>query len=200
MSEFRIHELFPCPIFIKDLNLNNFELEKYALNLKDIQSSNQKSNRGGFQSEFLPYKEEPILLSLSNNIEDCLLHYKNFIGFKKDLKINIDNMWFNINGEGGYHVTHTHPNSMFSGVYYINAPVNSGSINFENPNLDTMQYDWRDKFKDIFNEVNSENYYMTAFTGRLLIFPSWLKHSVSQNLTKENRISLSFNAQVGDNN
>jgi len=200
MDDFRVHELFACPIFIKDLNLNNYELEKYALSLQSKQTSNSRSNRGGFQSDFLPFKEEPVLLSLSNNIEDCLLHYKNFLGFKKDLKIDIDNMWFNINGEGGYHVTHTHPNSMFSGVYYISAPVNSGNINFEHPALDTMQYDWRDRYKAIFNEVNSENYHMPALSGRLLLFPSWLKHSVSQNLIKENRISLSFNAQVGDNN
>jgi uncharacterized protein (TIGR02466 family) len=197
MDEFKIHELFACPIFIKDLNLNNFELEKYALNLKDKQSNNQRSNRGGFQSDFLPYKEEPILLSLSNSIDDCLNHYKNFLGFKKDLEVELDNMWININDVGGYHVVHTHPNSIFSGVYYISAPVNSGNINFEHPSLDTMQYDWRDEYKDILNEVNSENWYIPALSGRLLLFPSWLKHSVSQNLVKENRISLSFNAHIG---
>ena len=52
------------------------------------------------------------------------------------------------------------------------------------------------KHKDLLNEVNSENWYMTALTGRLLMFPSWLKHNVTPNLTKEYRISLSFNASI----
>ena len=194
MEEFRIHELFACPIFIKDLNLNNFELEKYALKLKKEQTGNNRSNRGGFQSDFLPINEEKCLLSLSNSILDCLTHYKNFLGFKKNLEVSIDNMWINVNGEKDYHVSHTHPASVFSGVYYIQAPVNSGNISFEHPSLDTMQYDWLDKNKDLLNEINSENWYMTALTGRLLMFPSWLKHNVTPNLTKEYRISLSFNA------
>ena len=50
------------------------------------------------------------------------------------------------------------------------------------------------KNKDLLNEINSENWYMTALTGRLLMFPSWLKHNVTPNLTKEYRIALSFNA------
>ncbi len=200
MDEFRLHELFACPIFIKDLNLNNFELEKYALSLQSKQTGNNRSNRGGFQSDFLPFKEETILLSLSNDIDECLNHYKNFLGFKKNLEICLDNMWININCKGSYHKTHTHPNSMFSGVYYITAPVNSGSICFEHPAVDTMQYDWKDNYKDIMSEVNSENWYVSALTGRLLLFPSWLKHSVSQNLIEENRIALSFNAHIGVNN
>ena len=45
----------------------------------------------------------------------------------------IGNMWANINPPGGYNRPHLHPNSHFSGVYYIKAPENSGQIVFNEP-------------------------------------------------------------------
>ena len=42
-------------------------------------------------------------------------------------------MWANINPPGGYNKPHLHPNSHFSGVYYIKAPKNSGQIVFNEP-------------------------------------------------------------------
>jgi len=193
MNDFKIHEIFACPIFFKDLNLNNERLEKYALKLKKETKGNNKSNKGGFQSDNLPFLKEKVLQPLYNNIMECLHHYKNYLGFKQGLQNKILNMWINVNSAKDYHTSHIHPNSIFSGVYYINAPVNSGNIWFENPSLDKMQYDWLDFYKEKFNEVNSENFFMSSLTGRLLLFPSWLKHSVSANLSKSHRIALSFN-------
>ena len=33
----------------------------------------------------------------------------------------LGNMWANINPPGGYNAPHLHPNSLFSGVYYVKA-------------------------------------------------------------------------------
>jgi hypothetical protein len=43
------------------------------------------------------------------------------------------------------------------------------------------------------NTFNSESWWVEAYTGRLLIFPSELEHSVENVETEETRISLSFN-------
>ena len=45
----------------------------------------------------------------------------------------IGNMWANINPPGGYNRPHIHPNSHFSGVYYIKATKDSGEIVFNDP-------------------------------------------------------------------
>ena len=42
-------------------------------------------------------------------------------------------MWANINPPGGYNAPHIHPNSLFSGVYYIKAPKNSGNLVCNDP-------------------------------------------------------------------
>ena len=42
-------------------------------------------------------------------------------------------MWANINPTYSYNKTHTHPNSMWSGVYYIKVPKKSGKLFLEDP-------------------------------------------------------------------
>ena len=48
-------------------------------------------------------------------------------------KLGLGNMWANINPTYSYNKTHTHPNSMWSGVYYIKVPKNSGKLFLEDP-------------------------------------------------------------------
>ena len=42
-------------------------------------------------------------------------------------------MWANINPPGGMNRAHQHPNSLWSGVYYIKAPKNSGHLKIDDP-------------------------------------------------------------------
>jgi len=45
----------------------------------------------------------------------------------------LGNMWANINPPGGMNRAHQHPNSLWSGVYYVKAPQNSGQLKIEDP-------------------------------------------------------------------
>jgi uncharacterized protein (TIGR02466 family) len=42
-------------------------------------------------------------------------------------------MWANINPPGGMNRAHQHPNSLWSGVYYVKAPKNSGHLKVDDP-------------------------------------------------------------------
>ena len=196
MNQFNVDEIFPCSIFVKDLDLDNQSLEKYALKLKtENQGGEIKSSQGGFHSFNLPFLKEETLTPLYNEVMNCLDEYKNHLQFKQNLKNKMDNMWIIINEENDYNMSHIHPGVVFSGVYYINAPENSGNLVFENPSAGYMQYDWSDEYKENFNRLNAETYIYTAITGRLLLFPSWLSHRVSTNLSNKTRIALSFNSR-----
>ena len=48
-------------------------------------------------------------------------------------KPGLGNMWANINYPGSYNKQHIHPNSQWSGVYYVKVPKNSGSLFVEDP-------------------------------------------------------------------
>lgn len=119
-------------------------------------------------------------------------------GYDSDYKPVCDNMWANINPRYGYNRTHNHPNVLWSGVYYVQAPPDSGRIYLTDPRVQaTMVTPHLSKdageMRDTWKEV-----YFEPITGRMLIFPAWLSHEVQPNLTSlkgraADRISIAFN-------
>ena len=57
----------------------------------------------------------------------------------------LGNMWANINPPGGMNRAHQHPNSLWSGVYYIKASKNCGNLKIDDPRSDQLQ--WLDQNK-----------------------------------------------------
>jgi uncharacterized protein (TIGR02466 family) len=110
----------------------------------------------------------------------------------------VDNMWAIINPRYGFNRNHTHPNVLWSGVYYVQAPPNCGRIFFTDPRPQASvlipRYVPDEPRKP---EFWSEVYY-EAIEGRLLMFPSWLVHEVEPNMSEaegsaSDRIAISFN-------
>ena len=105
----------------------------------------------------------------------------------------ISNLWFNINRHKDYNDAHNHPNCVFSGVYYVHIPKESGNTVFEHPLIDVMSFaNYNISFKK-WNSYNSSVVWKRAKENLLFIFPSWLKHRVEPNLSDGDRISISFN-------
>ena len=107
-------------------------------------------------------------------------------------------MWVNVSPRYGYNRNHVHPNALWSGVYYVQAPPGAGRIFFSDPRPQVPLVTARfvpDKPRRA--ESWSEVYY-EAIEGRLIMFPSWLVHEVEPNVTDlegadADRISVSFN-------
>ena len=96
-----------------------------------------------------------------------------------DEDIVIGNYWGHIHEKNMSTTLHNHFDSYVSAVCYVNVPVGSGSIVFR-PRLN--QYD------------NSA--YATKFQperGIYYMFPSYLDHFVTRNLSDDLRVSISFN-------
>ena len=108
------------------------------------------------------------------------------------------NMWANINPQHGYNRSHTHPGSLWSGVYYVQTPPDCGRIIFQDPRaqahmLLANKNDKAEPGAEHWSEV-----FHQAIAGRLVLFPSWLRHEVEPNLSNlgspaGDRISISFN-------
>ena len=89
----------------------------------------------------------------------------------------MDEFWFNIAGHGQSTGWHDHKErSELSGVYYLHVPDNSGDIHFRKKD-DDETFEWK----------------MKSQTGKLILFDSSIEHSVPENKSKENRISIAFN-------
>jgi len=104
----------------------------------------------------------------------------------------LGNMWANINPPGGYNASHIHPNSLFSGVYYIKAPENSGKLACNDPRPGVqlnmpVRKEGRPP-KHLWRECH-----LDPVEGRIIIFPFYLWHNVTPNESNDIRISVSFN-------
>jgi len=186
-------------LFTSLLSVNKFEdidnerLNEYCLYMYKNNPSNQRSNRNGWQSHHLqPHQALDELVGKVKGIGQTLF---NFMKGKPEWKIELDNIWININTPGSYNTTHIHPRSFLSGVYYVKVPENSGKIHFDHP-CQFFTYDWDGSYFEELNNINSSGMYYPTEEKKNYLFPSWLGHSVESNNSKENRISISYNLKL----
>jgi uncharacterized protein (TIGR02466 family) len=110
--------------------------------------------------------------------------------------------WFSVHTNGSEHTPHPHTDSRLSVVFYPKAEPGQSRILFEDPR--SFRYD--ERVADGFAEDVSGPYSVPPFagnkyshapaTGDLLIFPSWLWHSVeSVPGQTDYRVSFAFNLQ-----
>jgi len=182
---------FATPIYVKDVGTPEFnaQLEQNIINWSRQDKGVQKTNVNGWHSS-TDMHEKPEYKMLV----DILYQAQQFI-YKDELLDNepfLGNMWANINPPGGYNRAHTHPNSLWSGVYYVKAPINSGHLKVEDPkpsiNISRPRRKQGQLPTHLWSEVHFE-----PIAGRLIMFPSWLNHCVDTNQSNDIRISVSFN-------
>ena len=180
---------FPTLIYAKDVDLNTDQLANDIVAWSKQDKGVKKTNVKGWHSETNMH-EMPQFKSLVDE-----LFKMQFEVFKEewlDREPRLGNMWANINPPGGYNRPHIHANSLFSGVYYIKAPANSGKLvcNDPRPGIQTVM-PTRKKGqppKHLWREVHLE-----PKVNRIIMFPSWLWHCVEPNESNDIRISVSFN-------
>lgn len=102
----------------------------------------------------------------------------------------ITGCWANLCPSGGAHMPHHHPNNYLSGVYYVAAAKGGDAISFHEPR---NQVDVISPRLRRMNQYNSPIHTLPIQPGRLVLFPSWLVHSVPPNTSNALRISVSFN-------
>lgn len=186
-----VRQLFPSIVtdVMLDVDVKSIEDYTYQLKLKDDGVS--FSNRGGWQSHNVD-----LTLDIFKDFKDKLIFYANAycktLKGKESKSIIIKSLWVNVNHTHSFNLTHTHPNSFVSGVFYIKVPENSGRLCFDHP-CATKQHEWQDDDFDELNILNCTTYNIAPQENRLLLFPSWLPHYVEHNKNKEDRISISFN-------
>jgi len=184
---------FPTPVYIQEVSnaveLNHY-LEKQILQWqKEDPKGVSKTNVNGWHSTTdMNQKEEYNVLTKE------LFNIQHEI-FKKELltqKPVLGNMWANINYKGGFNRPHLHPNSLFSGVYWVKAPENSGDLMLYEPRPGVHTTMPNRKEGKLPPELWREVHYQPK-AGTIVMFPAWLWHEVRPNLSNDIRISVSFN-------
>lgn len=91
---------------------------------------------------------------------------------------------------GSPHTSHNHANNFLIGVYYVQVAPGGNIIDFHEPRSQVAIIKPKVKRYNIFNSIITN---VTVQEGQLIIFPSWLVHSVPPNQSDVLRISISFN-------
>ena len=189
--------LFPTPVWT--LQLDNYKIvnEQMYDYIKSEQSKDQaginKSNVKGWHSkDFNLNEDEPqkFISFILPAIEQVMIDM-NWEKQKQTAKIN--NMWAIINTGGAANLRHQHGNSTISGAYYVRAPKNSGDIVFYDPRPAPV-YSHPNVTNP--NLLNAQINGVSPKEGALVLFPSFLDHSVNENLSNNERIVISFNIKI----
>ena len=138
------------------------------------------------------------LHNLSNVMFEHINLYLQALDLNQACKINLLDSWFNFNGRGAYQSAHHHlPSSTLSAVYYHQTNEQDGNIRFNSPCAAQSMFPlWQ--HVNVFHVKDSAEY--APKVGKLLIFPSYLLHSVHENQTDHERISISCNFVVTPHN
>ena len=187
--EATINGIFPTPIYISKINreLTNKELSFIDKNKLDV------------------YKNE----GNTTYNDNYILNHKAFKNLKEDLDLRVQDYfekvisptdaitsystqsWLNYTETNQYHHKHQHPNSLVSGVFYINCDEKFDKIKFFNDTYKTIKPEIKD-----WNIWNSESWWFSVKTGDVILFPSSLTHMVENKEGTNTRISLAFNVFI----
>ena len=184
-----IEKFFPTIVYGKDVQLDNNKLAQDIVNWSNQDKGVSKTNYKGWHSttdmgqkpEYQQLVTE--LLRMQNEIYD---------NEHIDRHARLGNMWANINPTDGMNQPHIHPNSLFSGVYYVKSQPNAGRLKIYDPRPG-VQFIMPTRKpgnpgKDMWRDANIE-----PVVGRIIMFPAWLWHAVEPNKSNDIRISVSFN-------
>jgi len=180
-------DLFKIPVYKTKLNLDTKKILNYFLKLK--LPGRKFSNVGGYQSQDLNGSHPSI-----NNLFLEIEKHSNIFSQNLDIvgNVRLSNLWININRYKDLNLEHNHAGCILSGVYYLKTPKDCGNIVFTHPCTDFMAYAWPYR-KEVRNSYSSSQWFLKSEVDELILFPGWLKHYVEPNLSKQDRVSISFN-------
>jgi uncharacterized protein (TIGR02466 family) len=184
-----VGNIFPTPVYTSKLEK---KLTASELKFIDKNKKNTYKNDGNLTSKNhyilneKPFKE--LKLQLELRVDD---YFNKVICSSDDIKPYITQSWLNYTEETQYHHNHAHPNSLVSGVLYLNSDPEFDKIIF----IKNVYHAIKPSIKE-YNLWNSDSWYVPVKTGDILLFPSSLTHMVESKKGSNTRVSLAFNVFI----
>jgi uncharacterized protein (TIGR02466 family) len=187
--EATINGIFPTPIYVSKLvrELTNKELsfiDNSKLDIHNNQGNKTSNDNYILNNKAFKNLKEDLDLRVKDYFDKVICPANNIIPY-------ITQSWLNYTETNQYHHKHAHPNSLVSGVFYINCDDKFDKIKFFNDNYKTIKPDIK-----TWNIWNSESWWFSIKTGDIILFPSSLIHMVETKQGTNTRISLAFNVFI----
>ena len=147
------------------------------------------SNDGGWQSDPMDISGAPDF----KDLYDAIMSKSQELSVSQGdhFQLHMNAAWFNINRGRDRNRPHVHPFAQISGVVYLKASRDSGSIEFFRPDCQKHYYNgytvpWN-------HALSGASIRYQAEIGKIVMFPAWLEHGVTESNDDQARISLAFN-------
>ena len=192
---------FATPIWLMRLKnvsslnkeLLNFFYEQKKINPKGIERSSlfgwhSQDYVGGEIYKIKPYK------NFFERIAPLVQRVSDDMGWdRKNYTPSITSTWGIINPPYASNWSHIHHNNIVSAAYYVQWPTNGGGFVAQDPRNDALYY--RPSYKEV-KPLNVQQVTIEPQTGLIEMFPSYLRHRVEPNMSKKDRVIISFNINL----
>lgn len=191
--------LFPTPIFwyvFRNVEGLNAELREMILEQERTTSSRAKSNQGGWQSatDFFSWEGSAVatlrsFASRAIEVATARLDLQSNVRFELHLS-----GWAAVNREGHYNTGHVHPGATWSGIYYVDpgdddaSDAPGGLLELAHPIVASVMTFFPGQLPSA-RLVRPE-------AGMIILFPSYLEHSVRLYHGERPRVCVPFNAHL----
>jgi uncharacterized protein (TIGR02466 family) len=188
--EANIHGIFPTPIYISKINRELSNQELLFINKTKLAVFKNEGNTTSNDNYILNNKEfKDLKKELDLRVQD---YFDKVISPANNITPYITQSWLNYTETNQYHHKHEHPNSLISGVFYINSDKEFDKIKFYKKDIyQTIKPEIKE-----WNLYNSETWWFPVKTGDIILFPSSLTHMVETKQGDNTRISLAFNTFI----
>jgi uncharacterized protein (TIGR02466 family) len=186
MSDSKIMDLFPTPLYIANLgSVVNSDQKDVLLQAPKI------INMGNLRSEDGYILNSPMFAGLKNLIMQHVKQYVLSVHSAPGVDVYMTQSWANYTKPNEFHHKHSHPNSFISGVFYVNVKQNEDMIKFYRDSTPFFSL-----VREKPNNYNSSDVAILVETNDLILFPSSFVHEVPQTTSEDTRVSISFNTFI----
>ena len=183
----------------------NAELAELILSNEndDLSGRGIRSNAGGWQSggNMMTW-EHPTITTLKQRFESLVFNVVGELvqkdGRNRQFRLLMDG-WANVCRRGDYNVVHSHPNAMFSLVYYVAAGEPDPDVPYSGL-LELLDPRESANYIQIQNTILDARTFIDNQPGKMILFPSWVKHMVHPFQGDGTRISIACNVNVVETN
>ena len=184
-----IYGIFSTPVYQTKLNREFTKEEKKFIEKTKLDVYKNEGNVTSNNNYILDTKP---LKNIKKKLDEIIKDYfDKIISPANNIKPYITQSWLNYTETNQYHHKHEHPNSLVSGVFYINCHEEHDKIKFFNNRYQTIKTEVKN-----WNIWNSDSWWFSVKTGDVILFPSSLTHMVETKQGDNTRISLAFNVFI----
>ena len=208
-----IHNLWPTSVLTRS-NEQHASIKQDLLDLfyahRDEHSKTSGPVYASRDNLYELYKDHPAFAALIQFILASVFQVAAHANGKawqnsQNIDVKLTGVWFQISNANGLHETHVHGNCSWSGVYYLQAGESSrsngdrrngllnGVTRFYGPYMD-FYAGGHVEFGNLY--LQDESWDSFPEDGKIAVFPSYLKHMVFPYSGEQDRVIVSFHAQV----